>query len=54
MGNIKLCKDCKYFVQHYIKFGRKFTETNYGHCIYPRMKNRKMMQVICEHFTQRK
>ena len=34
-----ICKNCRYFRQHTVKFGRRYDEIYYGHCAYPRLKN---------------
>jgi len=51
-SNEKTCKNCKYFYQHYIKEEGKITQIYEGHCIYPRLKKRKIDD-HCEHFTRR-
>ena len=54
MDEVKTCKDCKHFRQHYIKFGRSYREILYGHCVYPRLKKRESVTPACEYFNQRK
>lgn len=43
-----VCANCKHYIQHYMRvFSGKSSEfvelrpVNYGHCIYPRVKDRK-------------
>lgn len=49
------CKDCKYFFQHYGKGPRgQYREIYCGHCIKPRLKNRKPDAPACPHFEQGK
>ena len=36
----KICGTCKYFAQHYRKWGRGYHEVDCGHCKYPRIKKR--------------
>lgn len=43
-------KNCKYFVQHYIKQEERFRSTIHGHCIYPRVKSRKRDTKACGYF----
>ena len=49
----KICKDCKHFRQHYIKFGRSYQEISYGHCVYPRLQKRESDTPACEHYKPR-
>ena len=53
MGN-KICKDCKHFRQHYVKFGRRYDAIGYGHCVYPRLKKRETDETACERYKERK
>ncbi len=46
------CGSCKHFRQHYIKFGRRYLEIAYGHCVYPRLKRRNTQAKACEHFKK--
>ncbi|MCI8628964.1 MAG: hypothetical protein HFE57_05600 [Firmicutes bacterium] len=49
----KVCVNCKYFIQHYIydkRFNNDFSPCNDGHCVKPRLKNRKPKNKACEHF----
>ena len=52
----KVCYNCKHFWQHYIynKRHNRFDFCNAGHCVKPRIKNRKPDQKACEYFKQRK
>ena len=36
----KTCGTCKYFAQHYRKWGKGYHEVDCGHCKYPRIKKR--------------
>ncbi|MDP4120565.1 MAG: hypothetical protein Q8876_05875 [Bacillota bacterium] len=47
-----ICKNCKHFRQHYIKFGESYSEISDGHCVYPRLKNRGTDTKACEHFNE--
>lgn len=53
------CGRCEHFVQHYIidpihMYGREhYTAINYGHCTYPRLKQRRVEQK-CAHFSERR
>ena len=45
------CGNCKYFYKHYLRSctGR-YSATNYGHCVHPRIKNRRAEE-HCAQFT---
>lgn len=46
-----LCKDCKFFMQHYIKSGRSFSAIGIGHCVAGRgTKNREAEGKTCDNF----
>lgn len=52
----EVCSNCKYFMQHYVydkRFCKDFTPCNAGHCIKPRVKDRKPSHKACEHFERR-
>ncbi len=51
----KVCYNCKHFRQHYIyeKHNKKLQACNAGHCVEPRVKNRKPDQKACKHFEWR-
>lgn len=49
----KVCVNCKYFIQHYIydeRFHNDFLPCNAGHCVKPRVKDRKPGRKACERF----
>ena len=48
----KTCGTCKYFGQHYRKWGKGYHEVDCGHCKYPRIKKRTKDQT-CPHWTPR-
>ena len=54
MNEAKNCKDCKHFRQHYIKFGRRYSEITYGHCVYPMLKKRESDTPACKYFNEHK
>lgn len=43
------CKYCAYYLQHYIKEAQGYCETNCGHCIHGRVKERKP-DASCQYF----
>lgn len=47
-----ICKDCKYFRQHYIKFRKNYEEVFCGHCVHPRLKDRKPNTPSCARFQE--
>ena len=50
MNENKNCESCKYFMRHYTKFRKHYIETICGHCIYPRLKDRKTDSPACIHY----
>jgi len=47
------CIHCEHFFRNYIQYFQKYmVPTAYGHCVYPRMKLRKVDDV-CEHFQEK-
>lgn len=50
---IKICKNCKYFHQHFIKLQNVFEWVNCGHCVEPRIKERKPNTYACKHFVSK-
>ena len=49
----KVCKGCKHFRLHYVKWGNLgYRELDLGHCVYPRLKNRRTDET-CPHWTPR-
>lgn len=48
------CKDCTHFRQHYVPFDEfRFTETPFGHCVFPQLKNRRSNTPACVHYQKR-
>jgi len=59
-ASCECCANCVYFYQHYQKYisaeapGKEyFAPLNYGHCTYPRLKNRNADDV-CLNFMRRR
>ena len=49
-----ICKTCVHFRQHYVPFDEiRFTETPYGHCVFPRLKERRNNTPACVHYQKR-
>lgn len=40
--NAPKCNTCLHFIQHYVRAGRSYRKSYYGHCVYPRLKRRKL------------
>lgn len=38
------CGECKHFVRHYIKMGRKYVTIDLGHCIKKKSKKQENIQ----------
>lgn len=47
------CQNCKHFRQHYGLNEGKIFRLHCGHCVLPRMKNKKPEQKACEKFVQK-
>ena len=44
----KICKDCMYYVNHYVKEGEEFVSLERGHCRYlTKWRNRKATATAC-------
>lgn len=48
----KHCQNCKYYIQHYTKYGKGYMETYCGYCRYPRLKTQKPDTKACQHFWE--
>ena len=48
----KVCKDCKYFLQHYILSKRGLTRVFFGHCTFSRVKGKRPDSKCCEHYIE--
>ena len=49
----QVCKNCKYFRQHFIRFGRSYRDIAYRHCVFQRLKERETNEKACEHYKKR-
>ncbi|MBP8856160.1 MAG: hypothetical protein KBG54_06620 [Oscillospiraceae bacterium] len=49
----EICKNCRFYRQHYIKLGRQYREIHYGHCVHPRLKKREALQKACAQYQQK-
>ena len=50
----QICKNCKYFRQHYIMRRRQFAAANSGHCKYQKSpRNPDTVSNACKHFEPR-
>ena len=48
-----VCMNCRYFRQHYVRVGRNYyMETNCGHCVHPKLKDRKPDARACDRFKE--
>lgn len=45
-----ICRTCQYYHEHYVHMGNHYHELFYGHCCYPRIKNRYDHQT-CRYWT---
>ena len=49
----KTCENCKHFVQHYFKLNENYGKVHCGHCMHPRVKNRKPDEKACERYEEK-
>lgn len=47
-----ICKDCKFFCQHFRKWGKGYYPVACGHCYFPKIKQRVKDQT-CKYWTER-
>ena len=49
----KLCQNCKYFKQHYVKVKNSgYMKTYAGHCANPRLREKKPDAPACRRFAK--
>ena len=48
----RVCENCRYFHQHYVRDGCGFSKVFAGHCTYPRLKDRENSD-SCDYFERR-
>ena len=46
----EICRNCKFFMQHYILDNGQFKWINAGHCIKLKLRNKQAYSKICEHY----
>jgi len=47
----RICKTCKHFRMHYIRYGRgNYSALHYGHCVKPRLKKRQTNDKACSYW----
>lgn len=52
--NEKICSNCKYFIQHYIKVNNKFVATYCGSCIrFCKVETLATVQDACKYFIDK-
>lgn len=53
-SSVQSCGTCKYFRQHYVKFGDdQYILTGSGHCVYPRLKLRADYAKPCRNYIDK-
>ena len=50
MNDKPKCGQCTFFIQHYVRWKRKFTKAFCGHCTFTRVKTRDQYTDACDHF----
>ncbi len=46
-----ICRQCRHFRQHYVLDDQTCTAICCGHCVFPRLKNRRPDTPACGHFV---
>ena len=55
MEETRTCESCQYFRRHYIRVGNNhYMPLDEGHCIHPRLKDRKTEHPACQRFREKK
>ena len=49
--NAPKCNTCLHFIQHYVRAGRSYRKSYYGHCVYPRLKRREIDSASCKYYS---
>ena len=49
---VYVCGQCIHYVPHYVILDGHYVQTVLGHCIYPRVKGRKIHTKACTRFEQ--
>ena len=49
----QIWRNCEHFRQHYGLDGERIFRLHCGHCVLPRIKNKKPDQIACEKFVQK-
>lgn len=48
------CGYCKHFIRHHVKLGSgNYLEIDHGHCIKPRIKNRRINDKACAYWQEK-
>mgnify|MGYP001054272603 FL=1 len=54
MKSEPVCRTCKHFRQHYVKWGEdRYRECGSGHCVYPRRKPRYNDTKACRYYISK-
>lgn len=48
----KLCMDCKYFRQHYVRYKHGYQKIALSHCVFACSKQKQSGDKACEHFAK--
>lgn len=46
----EMCRNCEFFVQHYVKFGSGYIATACGHCVQGKNPKGRTPENICQYF----
>ncbi|MGM9670145.1 MAG: hypothetical protein ACI3XD_01025 [Oscillospiraceae bacterium] len=48
----RTCETCAYFLQHYIRYKKRYRAIAFGHCTEPRIKVRKIDTPACARYKR--
>lgn len=55
MEEEKTCETCRHFCRHYIRWGgNKYRPMDQGHCMEPRVKDRKTQTPACQRYSKKR
>lgn len=48
------CETCRHFCRHFVYIEKRYQEVPFGHCIFPRLKQRRSNTPACAHYQPRR
>lgn len=50
----RICGNCEHYYRHFVFSAGTFSPIDYGHCVYPMIKDRTASHKSCKYFEERK